>query len=210
GDGDGLPGGHRELQRLVAGPGLVAVPPCLGDGSVRPLGAACHGPAAASAGTDRGGPGTTPVPHGVEAGLASDPAGAVDLSATGRWSRRCGGVGPPLAGVGALAASAGAGWGGPGRGTPPVLPPSAAPTPEPAPGLGSAVPTAPETLPGVIGMFWQLSFCTHASVRNVLAVVRLLRDGVPGREERPADLPRLRQAGDARRLGPCRPDALRL
>jgi hypothetical protein len=43
-------------------------------------------------------------------------------------------------------------------------------------GPGSAIAAGEGTVPGVIGMYWQLSFCTHPSVRNVLTVVPLSFD----------------------------------
>src|SRR6266540_3535617 len=166
----GVPGGHRELQRLVAGQGMAAVPAPLGGGPVRALGTACRGPATAPGGADRGSAWAAAVPDGLGVGPASEAARAADLPAADRRAGAGGGAGPSLAGVGNLAASAGPCGGGPEPGPPSLLHPATTRAQEPADGPGSAVPTAPEGVPGVIGMYWHLSCCTHASVRDVLAL----------------------------------------
>src|SRR5207248_1795192 len=85
--GGRLPGDDRELQRLVAGPGLGTVPAPRPGTPARPLAQARTGPAAAAGGPDRGGPGPPPLPGGLAAGPEGPASGAAGLPATGQ---RCG------------------------------------------------------------------------------------------------------------------------
>src|SRR5262249_38774754 len=129
--GDRVPGGHRGLQRPVAGQGLGPLPaPVPGRiaGAVGPL---CGRPSAACSGADRGGTPASSLPAALAFGPASAPARAAGLPATQQRARGGAVVGPELRRGPALAASSGPSRGGPQGGTPPLL--LAAP-----PGTGAA------------------------------------------------------------------------
>src|SRR5205085_6631962 len=104
----GLPGSHRELQRLLANPRLVPVPACWSGRAVRPLAAACGSIAAAPGGAARCCPPATafPAPLGVESEAAA--ARPADLHASHGWDRGCGSAGATLCRRCALAEPAGA------------------------------------------------------------------------------------------------------
>src|SRR5262249_40158321 len=173
---DRFPGYDRELQRLVASQGLVALSACQPGGRAGAFSKVRRCLAQAASGADRSRPGSPRLPCRVATQSQEAAPWPGGLSAAKQPQQRGSSAGEALAA-------------GPGLAQPPgslrsrsqprqdsLLHPAAQGADQSAPDPGSGVPASRSGLPGLIGLFgiyWQMSTCAQISVRDQLALTLL-------------------------------------